>query len=148
MRDLSPYVSTVFVRLGVPPNPITYLMMVFGVGALLLAALGIYGVMSYNVSRRRTEVGLRMALGAPRASVLTMVVGQGTRLIAFGLVIGLGAAFGLSRLLDSVLFGVGPTDASSYLLSALVLTTVGILASLLPALRASRVNPIEALRQD
>jgi predicted permease len=125
-----------------------WLMMIFGLGALLLAALGIYGVMSYNVSQRRTEVGLRMALGARRSSVLTMVVGQGARLIAVGLVIGLAAAFGLSRLLDSVLFGVGPTDASSYLLSAFVLTAVGVFASLLPALRASRLNPIEALRQD
>ena len=125
-----------------------WLMMIFGLGALLLAALGIYGVMSYNVSRRRTEVGLRMALGAPRASVLRMVVGQGARLIAAGLVIGLSVAFGLSRLLDSVLFGVGATDASSYLLSAFVLTAAGVLASLLPALRAARLDPMEALRQD
>jgi predicted permease len=125
-----------------------WLMMIFGLGALLLAALGIYGVMSYNVSQRRTEVGLRIALGAPRNSVLTMVVGQGTRLIAIGLIIGLAAAFGLSRLLDSVLFGVGPTDASSYLLSAFVLSAVGVLASLIPALRASRLNPMDALRQD
>lgn len=125
-----------------------WLMMIFGLGALLLAALGIYGVVSYNVSRRRTEVGLRMALGAPRASVLKMVVGQGARLIGVGLVIGLSVAFGLSRLLDSVLFGVGATDASSYVLSAFVLTAAGILASLLPALRAARLNPMEALRQD
>lgn len=125
-----------------------WLMMVFGVGALLLAALGIYGVMSYNVTQRRREVGLRMALGAQRQSVLTMVVGQGARLIAAGLVIGLAAALALSRLLDSVLFGVGATDASSYALAAVVLSGTGIAASLLPALRASRVNPMEALRQD
>ncbi len=124
------------------------LMALFAGAALLLAALGIYGVMSYNVSQRSREVGLRMALGAQRASVLSLVVGQASRLVAAGLVIGVGAALVLSRFVDSMLFGVAATDALSYVGVALLLAGVGVLASLLPALRASRVDPMEALRYE
>ena len=125
-----------------------WLMSLFGAAALLLAALGIYGVMSYAVSERRREVGLRMALGAQRSGVLSLIVGQGARLIAIGLAIGLCAAIGLSRLVETLLFEVAATDASSYSAVGVVLAVTGALASLIPALRASRVDPMEALRHD
>ncbi len=124
------------------------LMAVFGSAALLLAALGIYGVMSYSVSQRSHEVGLRMALGAQRRSVLTLVVGQAGRLVAGGLVVGLAASFALSRFLETMLFEVKATDLVSYLAVTLMLASVGVFASFVPALRASRVDPMEALRYE
>ena len=122
------------------------LMSLFAAAALALAALGIYGVMSYSVSERRREVGLRMALGAQRAGVLSLVVGQAARLIVIGLAIGLGGALALSRLLETMLFGVGGKDALSYAGVGLVLALAGAAASLAPAIRAARIQPMEALR--
>jgi ABC-type antimicrobial peptide transport system permease subunit len=122
------------------------LMSLFAAAALALAALGIYGVMSYSVSERRREVGLRMALGAQRTGVLSLVVGQAARLIVIGLAIGLGGALALSRVIETMLFGVGGKDALSYVGVGLVLALAGALASLAPAIRASRVQPMEALR--
>jgi putative ABC transport system permease protein len=124
------------------------LMLLFGAAALLLAALGTYGVISYDVGQRRREIGLRMALGARRNSVLSLVVNQAMRLTAVGLVIGLCAALALSRWLDAMLFGIAATNVPSYLAVGLLLAATGVFASLLPALRASRIEPMEALRQD
>ncbi len=131
--------------------PTSFTVILLGIAAaiaLLLGTVGIYGVISYMVSRRTQEIGVRMALGAPRASVLRQVVGQGMALTGVGLAVGVMGAWGLSRLLSSLLYGVSATDPVTYLLTACVLALVAFLASWVPARRAARVDPVEALRSE
>jgi len=124
-----------------------WLMGVFAAAALMLAAVGIYGVMAYLVSQRTREIGIRLALGAEGGDILRLVVGSGARLIALGIAIGVAAAFALERLVASLLFGVTAADAASGVAVA-VLAGVALLACYVPAVRASRVNPIGALRHE
>jgi predicted permease len=120
----------------------------FGVLALLLAALGLYAVLAYAVSRRTREIGVRMALGAQVADVLAMVLRQGLRLLAAGLLLGLGGAFAATRLLRGFLFEVQPLDPLTFGAGAALLAAVALLACWLPARRATRVDPMAALRME
>jgi predicted permease len=113
---------------------------------LMLACIGLYGLLSYEVNRRTREIGIRAALGAQRGNIWSMVVRQGILLIALGAIAGCGAAFAVTRLLTSLLYSVRSTDPLTYALTACTLLTLGILACSLPALRATRVDPITALR--
>ena len=130
------------------PRLQTILLGAFGGLALLLAAVGIYGVMSYSVSRRTGEIGIRMALGASQWDVLALVCGQGLRLILIGVAAGLALAFGLTRLMSKILFGISPTDPLTFAIVVLVLAAVALLACYLPARRATHVDPIIALRHE
>jgi predicted permease len=116
--------------------------------ALLLAAVGIYGVLSYTVRRRVREIGIRMALGASHSDVLKMVVADGMKPILIGIGVGLAAALALSRLIASLIFGVQPTDPLTFTAVTLVLISVGILANILPAYRATRIEPVRTLREE
>jgi putative ABC transport system permease protein len=120
----------------------------FGALALLLATMGLYGVLSYNVARRRNEIGIRVALGAGRRQVTTMVLAEVSVMVCMGLVIGLGLALGMTRFIASFLFGLAPTDAATIGGSMALLAGVALFAAYLPARRASRVDPMEALRED
>jgi len=126
----------------------TTLMAVFAGLALVLAAIGIYGVMSYSVKQRTYEMGVRMALGAGKLEMLKLVLSRGLRLAVVGTSIGFVAALGLTRVLSSMLFGVQPTDITSFILAALLACFTALLASYLPARRASRLDPISALRNE
>jgi putative ABC transport system permease protein len=125
-----------------------FLLAAFAILALLLAAVGIYGVLSYTVRRRVREIGIRMALGATGSDVLKLVIVDGMKPILIGVGIGLAAALGLSRLIASLIFGVRPTDPLTFSAVALILVAVGILANLLPAYRAIRVEPVRTLRDE
>jgi len=120
----------------------------FGVVALLLAAVGIYGVLSYAVARRTKEIGVRVALGAQTTTVLGMVVGDSMRPVAWGTLLGIAGALAVSRVLRGLVYGVGVTDPVSFGAAATTLIAVALLASWVPARRASRVDPIIALRAD
>jgi len=119
---------------------------VFGAIAMLLAALGLYGVISYSVTMRTFEIGVRSALGADRSAVVRMILGQGARLVVTGLIVGLGGANIAARVMRSLLHGVSPADPIAIGGTVAVLLAIGTLGSLLPALRASRIEPTEALR--
>jgi putative ABC transport system permease protein len=124
------------------------LLTLFGGAGLTLAAVGIYGVLAFMVAQRTREMGIRMALGASRWNVLALVVGHGLRLTAVGVVLGVGAAMGLGELLQSMLFGISPTDPLTYAAVVAVLGGVALLASYLPARRATAVEPVTALRSE
>jgi len=118
----------------------------FGVLGLLLAGIGIYGVMTYTVQQRRHEIGVRLALGAGPRDVVAMVVGRAARLSAIGIVIGTVLAFAGSGLLKKLLFGVPAHDAMTFAGVAIILAVIGTIAAVIPGLRATHVDPVSALR--
>jgi putative ABC transport system permease protein len=122
------------------------LLTIFGGAGLLMAAIGVYGVMSYSVQQRTQELGIRMALGAQASSLRNMVIGQGMALTLMGVVIGIGGAFWLTRFLASFLFGVKTWDPLVFIATPLLLTVVALVAIWIPAKRATRVDPMAALR--
>lgn len=126
----------------------TFLLALFAVTALLLSSIGIYGVLSYMVAQRTRDIGIRMALGASQGQIVWGVLGFGLRLATIGLAIGLAAAFAATRLLSSLIYGVRPTDAITFVVVSILLLAVALLASYLPARRATRVDPLTALRYD
>ncbi len=130
------------------PRFVMTLMGIFAVVALVLGAVGIYGVMSYSVAQRTNEIGVRIALGAGGGEVSRMVVGQGMRVAVLGIVAGLAGAFAVTRWLDSLLFKVSTTDPLTYAMVAILLTGVALIASYLPARRATRVDPMTAIRTE
>lgn len=120
----------------------------FAVVALLLSAVGIYGVMAYGVTQRTHEIGIRIAVGAQPRDVVKLVVGRGMMLALTGVAIGVGAAYGLTRLMASLLFEISTTDPATFVVIALILVGVALLACYIPALRASKVDPMVALRHE
>jgi ABC-type antimicrobial peptide transport system permease subunit len=120
----------------------------FAAAALALAAVGIYGVVAFSVTRRTQEIGIRMALGAQRGEVLRLIVGEGARLAVLGVGIGIAASLVITRLLSSLLFGVSTTDPITFVGIAVLLSFVALLASYIPARRAMRVDPMTALRDE
>ena len=122
------------------------LLTIFGSSALLMAAIGIYGLMAYTVQQRTQELGVRMALGAQASNIRNMVIRQGMVLAAIGVVLGIGGSLGLTRFLASFLFGVQALDPLAFIATPVLLTAVAFLAVWIPALRATRVSPMTALR--
>jgi putative ABC transport system permease protein len=122
------------------------LLVIFGSAGLLMAAIGVYGVMSYSVQQRTQELGVRMALGAQTSNLRNMVIGQGMMLAGIGVVLGIGGAFWLTRFLASFLFGVKAWDPIAFIATPLLLSAVALIAVWIPANRATRVDPMTALR--
>jgi putative ABC transport system permease protein len=144
MRTLPDYLSQSIAQ----PRLNAMLVGLFALIALLLAAAGIFGVMSYSVTQRTQEIGIRLALGAQRHDVLRLIVGQGMRFVGLGLLLGLIGVFACTRLLQSLLFGVGATDLPTMFAITVILTAVAFVACLLPARRATLVDPVQALRSE
>jgi putative ABC transport system permease protein len=137
------------VNSSVSTRRITLILLgLFSALALVLAAIGIYGVISYSVAQRTHEIGIRMALGADGGGVLRMILAQGVKIAGAGVVIGLGASFGLTRLMTKLLFSVSAADPLTFAAVAIVLVLVAMLACYIPARRALRVDPIIALRYE
>jgi putative ABC transport system permease protein len=131
-----------------PRRTNTILLTVFGVLAVVLAAVGVYAVLSYGVTQRTREIGVRVALGAQRRDVLSLIVREGAALSSFGILIGLAGAFALSRFVSAILYEVSPHDPRVFIAAPLILGVVAVTATLMPALRATRVDPLTALRQE
>lgn len=144
VRIFDEYISRSLAR----PRFNALLLSIFAGTALLLTAIGIYGVMAYSVAQRTNEIGIRIALGAGKNSIVRLVVGQAMTLVAISLVIGLGGAFAATRLLNSLLYGVGASDPVTFIAIVLLVSVVAFLAAWLPARRAARVDPIVALRAE
>jgi ABC-type antimicrobial peptide transport system permease subunit len=130
------------------PRFLVFLFSTFSVVALAIAVIGIYGVIAYGVAQRRKEIGIRVALGARPSAVVAMVVRQGLALAGVGIVVGLGLALALTRFLSRFLFSVTPTDPVTLMGVAAALGVAALLASYVPALRATRTDPVEVLRAD
>jgi putative ABC transport system permease protein len=145
VTDIRPLSAIIDDTLG-PRRFNTSLLLCFAAVALALAAAGVYGVMAYSVAQRTSEIGIRMAMGAHRTDVVRMVVGQGMRVVAIGIVAGVLAAAAATRFLASMLYGVEPLDLVSLSAAVVFLTLVALAACALPAFRATRVSPTEALR--
>jgi predicted permease len=124
------------------------LLSFFGVLALLLAGIGLYGVLAYSVAQRTPEIGIRVALGAQTRDVLKLIIGQGMLLALIGVILGLGSAYGLTRLMQTLLYGISPTDLLTFVSVAVLLLLVALLACWIPARRATKVDPISALRAE
>ena len=124
------------------------LLTIFGACALVLAAIGIYGLITYSVQQRMQEIGIRMALGADRVRIRNMVVWQGMRLTLIGVVIGLAASFALTRLIAKLLFGVKSWDPTVFVIVPVILAGVALLAVWMPAHRAAQLDPMQALRTE
>ena len=124
------------------------LFSVFATLALMLSAIGVYGVISYLVSQRTREIGVRVALGAQRSDVLRLILGDGARLTLLGVAIGLAASLGFTRLLAKMLFGVRASDPLTLIVVSMILSAVAFLACYIPARRATRVDPMVALRYE
>jgi ABC-type antimicrobial peptide transport system permease subunit len=120
----------------------------FSIASLLLAAIGIYGLLAYSVTQRTREIGVRVALGAEPGSIARLIVAGGARLVVAGAVAGLAAALVLSGLMKGLLFGIGPRDPLTFVAAPAILVTVAMVAAYVPARRAARVSPMEALRTE
>jgi ABC-type antimicrobial peptide transport system permease subunit len=124
------------------------LLSIFAGTALVLTAIGIYGVMAYSVAQRTNEIGIRIALGAAQSNIFRLIVGQAMTLVGISLALGLIGAFGATRLLNSLLYGVGAWDPVTFIAIVFLVSVVAFLAAWLPARRASRVDPVVALRAE
>jgi putative ABC transport system permease protein len=130
------------------PRLTMWLLVTFALLALILGAVGVYGVISYSVSRRRHEIGLRMALGAQQKDILRMIIWQSLVLTLVGIVVGSVAAFGVTRVLRNLLYQVSPVDPLAFVVVTVLLAGVTLVASYFPARRATRIDPLLALRSD
>jgi putative ABC transport system permease protein len=147
LADVRPMTDVIFASVA-QPRFVAFMVLVFAVVALALAAIGTYGVLAYTVEQRTQEIGVRMALGAQARQVLQMILAQGAWLVGLGLVLGVAGSLALRKVLASVLFGVTPTDPVILGTVVLVLSAVAFAACYLPARRATRVNPLVALRNE
>jgi ABC-type antimicrobial peptide transport system permease subunit len=120
----------------------------FGVLAVLLAVIGLYGVISYMVARRRNEIGIRMSLGADRGAIIALVLRESFWLLSIGLTLGIALSLGSSRAAASLLFGLKPHDAATLIMATVILAAIALAASYIPALRASQLDPMDALRNE